>query len=132
MLDSSVLIATERRKLRPAEAVRSVHQRPGETPIVLSAMSVAEIGQGIYRATTEEQRVVRRNLLNELKATIPVHAFTAATAGIVARIGGEHAARGINLPIADLITAASAMEIGYAVGTANLRHFRQIAGLQVV
>jgi predicted nucleic acid-binding protein len=47
-----------------------------------------------------------------------VHPITDATAEIIARVGGEQAAKGINLPLADLIIGACALELGYAVGTA--------------
>jgi predicted nucleic acid-binding protein len=51
---------------------------------------------------------------------------------VVARIGGEQAAKGINLPLADLIIGACALELGYAVGTNNIRDFRRIPGLAIV
>ena len=50
VLDSSVLIAAERRRLTPAQAIESVQQNVGEIPIVLCALTVAEIGHGIYTA----------------------------------------------------------------------------------
>lgn len=50
----------------------------------------------------------RRAFLDELKATIPIHPITEATAEIIARVGGEQAAKGINLPLADLIIGACA------------------------
>lgn len=50
MLDSSVLIAAERRKLTPVQAVESMQRDVGEVPIVLCALTIAEIGHGIYRA----------------------------------------------------------------------------------
>jgi predicted nucleic acid-binding protein len=112
VLDSSVLIAAERRKLTPARAVESVQQFVGEVPIVLCALSVAEIGHGIYRARTQDLRNRRRDFLDELKATVPILPVTAATAEIIARIGAEQAVQGINLPLADLIIGATAMELG--------------------
>jgi len=69
--------------------------------------------------------------LNELKATIPIQPVAAETAEIVARIGGEQAARGVNLPLADLFIGASALELGYAVMTTNLRDFGRIPGLHI-
>jgi predicted nucleic acid-binding protein len=36
------------------------------------------------------------------------------------------------MPLSDLLIGTSAMELGYAVGTANVRHFRLIPGLIVV
>jgi predicted nucleic acid-binding protein len=44
-----------------------VLQAIGEIPIVLSAISVAEIGHGIYRANTPELRDRRRAFLDELR-----------------------------------------------------------------
>lgn len=131
VLDSSVVIAAERRDLRPDQAIEGVQKAVGEIPIVLSAVSVAEIGHGIYRANTPELRAHRRAFLDELKATIPVHPVTGATAEIVARIGGEQAGKGINLPLADLLIGACALELGYAIGTSNLRDFSRIPGLRV-
>jgi predicted nucleic acid-binding protein len=56
---------------------------------------------------------------------------TATTAEILARIGGEQAAKGVNLPLADLIIGACAIELGYAIATSNLRDFSRIPGLEV-
>src|SRR6266568_6040736 len=91
VLDSSVLIAAERRKQTPAQAIEDVVKTTGAVPIILSALTVAEIGHGIYRANTPEIRERRRAFLDELKATVPIHSVTEATAEIVARIGGEQA-----------------------------------------
>ncbi len=121
VLDSSILITAERRKLRPDQAIETVQKAVGEIPIVLCAVTVAEIGHGIYRANTPELRQRRRAFLDELKATVPIHPVTEATAEIIARIGGEEAAKGINLPLGDLIIGACALELKYAVGTGNLR-----------
>jgi predicted nucleic acid-binding protein len=131
VLDSSVLIAAERRNRTAAQAVESVQQTVGEIPIVLSAVSVAEIGHGIYRANTPELRDRRRAFLDELKATVPIQPITEATAEIAARIGGEQASQGVNLPLADLLIGACALELGYAVGTSNIRDFGRIPGLPV-
>ena len=131
VLDSSVLIAAERRNRTAAQAVESVQQTIGEIPIVLSAMTVAEIGHGIYRANTPDLRGRRRAFLDELKATVPIQPITEATAEIAARVGGEQAAKGINLPLADLLIGACALELGYAVVTGNIRDFGRIPGLRV-
>jgi hypothetical protein len=60
VLDSSVPIAAERRKLTARQAIESVRKAAGEIPIVLCALSIAEIGHGIYRANTPEIRARRR------------------------------------------------------------------------
>jgi predicted nucleic acid-binding protein len=132
VLDSSVLIAAERRKLTAAEAIESVQRTIGELPVVLSPVTIAEVGHGIYRANTPAIRGRRRLFLDELKATVPVYPVTDTTAEIVARIGGEQSAKGVNLPLGDLIIAACALELGYSVGTSNTRDFSRIPGLDVV
>jgi len=132
VLDSSVLIAAERRKQTPAQIIEDVVKTVGAVPIILSSLTVAEIGHGIYRANTPEIRERRRAFLDELKATIPIHPITEATAEIIARVGGEQAAKGINLPFIDLIIAAGALELGYAIGTGNTRDFTRIPDLKVI
>ena len=132
VLDSSILIAAERRRMTAGQSIESVRTCVGEMPIVLSAVTVAEVGHGIYRANTEEIRDRRRAFLDDLKATVPIYPMTGPTAEIVARIGGEQAARGINLPFSDLLIGACALELGYAVGTSNVRDFGRIPGLVVL
>ena len=62
---------------------------------------------------------MRRQFLDELKAHVPIHPVTESTAEIIGRIGAEEAAKGITLPLADLIIGACALELGYAVGPAT-------------
>jgi len=132
VLDSSVLIAAERRMLTADQTIETVRETVGEIPIVLCVLTIAEMGHGIYRANTPEIRERRRAFLDELKATVPIHPFTDATAEMVARIGGEQAAKGINLPLGDLIIGACALELGYAIGTGNARDFSRIPGLDII
>ena len=100
--------------------------------IVICSLTVAELAHGIYRADTPERSRMRRQFLDELKAQIPIHPVTESTAEIVGRIGGEQAAKGISLPLADLIIGACVVELGYAIGTINVRDFNRIPGLSVV
>jgi predicted nucleic acid-binding protein len=99
---------------------------------VICSLTVAELAHGIYRAQTPERSRQRRQFLDELMAHVTIQPITAATAEIIAGIGAEQAAKGINLPLADLIIGACALELGYAVGTGNVRDFNRIPGLTVV
>ena len=132
VLDSSVLVAAERSKRTTPETIRTIRETVGEVPIVICSLTVAELAHGIYRADTPDRAHQRRRFLDELKAHVPLQPITEATAEIIARIGGEQAARGIMLPLADLIIGACALELGYAVGTRNLRDFKRIPGLEVI
>jgi len=131
VLDSSVLVAAERKNATTPEVIRSIRETIGDVPIVICALTVAELGHGIYRADTPQRAQQRRQFLEELKAHIPIHPVTATTAEIVGRIGGEQAAKGVNLPLADLIIGACAIELGYAIATSNLRDFIRIPDLAV-
>ena len=103
-----------------------------DSSVLVAAEPVAELAHGIYRAKTPERSRQRRQFLDELMAHVTIHPITAATAEIIARIGAGQAAKGINLPLADLIIGACALELGYAVGTGNVRDFNRIPGLTVV
>ena len=63
-----LVISAERRKLTASEAIENVQTAIGEIPVVLSSVTVAEIGHGIYRALTPEIRERRRAFLDDLKA----------------------------------------------------------------
>jgi hypothetical protein len=66
------------------------------------------------------------------KRHVPVHSVTEETAEIAGMISGELAAKGVVLPMDDLLIGASAVEQGYAVATLNLRHFQKIPDLKVL
>ena len=131
VLDSSVLVTAERGKVTTPEAIRNLRQAAGDVPIVISALTVAELGHGIYHTRDQAKSQDRRRFLDELKQHVPIHPITAATAEIIARIGGEQAAKGITVPFADLVIGCCALELDYAVATHNARHFRLIPGLDV-
>lgn len=132
VLDSSVLIGAERAKLTTPEVIKSIRSTIGDLPIIISALTVAELGHGIYRADTTVRSQQRRRFLDEIKSQIPIHPVSDATAEIIARIDGEQAAKGVNIPLGDLIIGACALELGYAVLTRNERHFNQMPGINLI
>jgi len=73
-----------------------------------------------------------RQFLDKRKAQVPIYPVTGSTAEIISRIGAEQAARGISMPLADLIIGACAIELGYVVGTSYVRDFERIPGLNVL
>lgn len=48
------------------------------------------------------------------------------------QIDGENAAKGVRLALSDLLIGVTALEMGYRVATANVRHFQMVPGLEVV
>jgi predicted nucleic acid-binding protein len=63
---------------------------------------------------------------------VPVHPVTIPIALRAGLLDGESQSRGTRVPLPDLLIAVTALELGYGVGTANLRHFKQVAGISVV
>ncbi|MGO9259468.1 MAG: PIN domain-containing protein [Bryobacteraceae bacterium] len=132
ILDSSVIIAAERKSQTVEDLLASVQQAFGEIEIAISAVTLAELVHGVARADTSERRDRRRAFIDELKKHVPVHPITDSTAEIAGQLSGEQAAKGITIPANDLLIGASAIEQGYAVATFNARHFQKIPGLQVL
>jgi len=132
VLDSSVIIAAERKRQTVQELLTWIREAAGEVNITLSAVTIAELVHGVMRANTNEIRDRRRAFIDELKKHVPVHPVTDSTAEIAGQLSGEQAMKGVALPMDDLLIGASAIEQGYAIATLNARHFHKIPGLLVV
>ena len=132
ILDTSVLIAGERR----GEGVQAIIQRVltthGEQDAALSVVTLVELTHGIYRARTDADRERRRAFTQELRRDVAVVPVTAEIAELAGRIEGEQAARGVSIAFEDLLIGATALHMSYAVVTLNLRHFQMIPSLSVV
>ena len=87
---------------------------------------------GIYRAQKAEARSRRDSFIRELLNDVEVYPYTKETALLAGKIDGEQQSRGIIIPFGDLLIGATALEVGYSMVTANVRHFRLIPGLTVV
>jgi tRNA(fMet)-specific endonuclease VapC len=90
------------------------------------------LAHGIYRANSADRRLRRQAFIEELRAGLTVYPYTAETAMLAGRIDGEQTAMGVIIPSIDLLIGATALSLGFSVLTVNLRHFRQIPGLQVI
>ena len=132
ILDTSVLIAGERR----GEGVRAILERVrvahGEQDAGLSVVTLVELTHGIYRAKNDADHARRRVFCDEIRRDVVVHPVTAEIAELAGRIEGEQAGRGISIAFEDLLIGATALYMNYAVVTLNVRHFRLIPGLNVL
>jgi tRNA(fMet)-specific endonuclease VapC len=132
ILDTSVLIAGERR----SEGVQAIIQRVltthGEQDAALSVVTLVELTHGIYRARTDADRERRRAFTQELRRDVAVVPVTADIAELAGRIEGEQATRGVSIAFEDLLIGATALHMSYALVTLNLRHFQMIPSLSVV
>jgi tRNA(fMet)-specific endonuclease VapC len=131
VLDTSVLIAGERR----GEGVQAIIQRVltthGEQDAALSVVTLVELTHGIYRARSDADRERRRVFTHELRQDMAVVPVTAEIAELAGRIEGEQAMQGVSIAFEDLLIGATALHMNYAVVTLNVRHFQLIPGLTV-
>jgi len=132
ILDSSLAIEAERQKLNVSQFLLRTIQKIGHRQVALSSITIAKLAHGIHRANTLERRERRRTFLDELEAALPVYPITDLTAELVGKVGGESSAKGVNIPIDDILIGACALERGYAIATRNIRHFREIPRLSII
>jgi len=131
MLDSSVAIGGERQGLAAVDMLAAIRVALGPLEIALSVVTVMELEHGVWRAKDPDRAGVRRQFLEDLIGNIPVYPITTEVARRAGRIDAEQREQGIQIAAADLLIGVSALELGYAMGTANVRHFERIPGLVV-
>ncbi|MGC9972987.1 MAG: PIN domain-containing protein [Bryobacteraceae bacterium] len=132
MLDSTAAVAAERQGKNARQLLETVVFQTGDDEISVSVVTVLELAHGIARADTAERRDQRQRFLDELLSAVPVQPVTVPIALHAGQVDGQAQARGVRIPLPDLLIGVSALELGYRVGTANLRHFQLIPGLTVV
>jgi tRNA(fMet)-specific endonuclease VapC len=129
-LDSSVLIAAERRRLNFDELVAA---HGGDSTILyVSAVTISELLHGAHRADTEARKISRLRHAERVNATCRVLAFGLTEAEEHARIWAMLASQGKTIGTHDLLIAATALAHDHQVVTLNLSEFQRVPGLKVV
>jgi predicted nucleic acid-binding protein len=131
ILDSSVLIKAERQGQNARQMLTAISRIAGNSDIAISVVTLIELAHGAARADTVERKAKRQQFIQELLTALPIHPVTTSVALRVGQIDGENQAKGVRLPLADLLIGVTALELGYSVATGNLRHFQLIPGLPV-
>ena len=132
ILDSSVLIAVERQGKNARQVLAALTEKLDETEIGISVITLVEMAHGAARADTLERKAKRQTFIDELVMALPVFPVTVPIALRAGQLDGENQARGLKVPLPDLLIGVTALELGYSVRMANLRHFRQVAKLRVI
>jgi predicted nucleic acid-binding protein len=132
ILDSSLVIAAERRGDTVEQLIARIIGATGDQDAALSAIGLTELIHGIFRAQTAEIRRRREGFIKELLADLTVYPYTKETALLAGKIDGEQQSRGVVIPFGDLLIGATALGLGFQVATSNLRDFQRIPGLSVV
>jgi tRNA(fMet)-specific endonuclease VapC len=137
VLDTTVFIELERalRGLPATRAMTEVAQRLesqlGESEEVgIAAITASELLHGVHRAT-EEHRGRRTAFVEAVLVAFPTLSFDLLAARVHARLWTGLASSGVQVGAHDRLVAATAMSAGWRVGTANIRHFDRIPGLNM-
>jgi predicted nucleic acid-binding protein len=132
ILDSSVVIDAERSGNSVRQILEQLRAAHGEIEMGLSVVTIVELVHGIQRAGEEQRRQRRQKFVDEVIRDLPIHPVNLETARLAGRIEGERAGKGITITFEDLLIAATALQLGFAVATSKVRHFDVIPGLTVV
>ncbi len=132
ILDSSVVIAAERRGDTVEKLIEQVFTVSGEQDAALSSVGLTELVHGIYRAQSPRTRLLRESFIGELLLDLTVYPYTKEAAMLAGKLDGEQQARGVIIPFVDLLIGATALSLGFSVLTVNARHFHMIPDLHVI
>jgi len=132
ILDSSVVIASERHGETVERLIERVVGVTGDQEAALSAIGLTELIHGLYRAQTPAARLRRQSFIDELLRDLTVYPYTKETAMLAGKLDGEQQSKGVVIPFGDLLIGAIALSLGFSVLTENLRHFQKIPGLSVI
>ena len=101
VLDSSVIIAGERRGHTVREILEDFKTRYGETEIAVSVVTIVELTHGVQLAKLKERRQSRQAFVDELIRDVPVHPVNSGDSQTrrpnrrpASRAGGEFRFRG--------------------------------------
>src|SRR5260370_40805613 len=100
--------------------------RMGDTEATMSVITVVELAHGIQRANSAARQIAREHFLNQLLNEISVEPITIPIAFRAGKLAGNLEGEGIPIALADLLIGATALEIGFAAVTNNVRHFQMI------
>ena len=131
ILDSSILIAGERRKDSVAAILERVEAACGTTMAALSAVTAVELTHGIHRAKADTDRLRRQAFVEEIFRIVAVYPLTLEVARVAGRIHGEQMGQGNSIDFPDLLIGATALHLGFDLVTLNVKHFQAIPGLKV-
>lgn len=128
LIDSSVFITMERRGLLIDELALVLPSGSAG----MAAITASELLVGVHRADSPVRRVSRRTFVEEVIHEFTVLPFDLAIARGHAQLLAALKAGGRTIGLHDLMIAATAIHLDYAVVTDNRREFDRVPGLVVV
>lgn len=117
LIDSSVLIAAERGQLH-LDKLLEAHP---DDDVAIAAIAVSELLHGVHRLANAVRRARTQTLVDQLLARLPVVPFDLDVARVHAMLSAELRSKGTAVGAHDLLSAATAVHLGAAAATRELR-----------
>ncbi|MEK7668293.1 MAG: type II toxin-antitoxin system VapC family toxin [Gemmatimonadota bacterium] len=128
VLDTSVLVAAERRAVRFEALLESL----GEESVAVAAITASELLHGCHRVSDPGVRARRAAFVDALLDAIRVLPFGLPEARRHAELWAGLARTGSAIGPHDMLIAATALAQGHALVTMNQREFSRVPGLRLV
>lgn len=125
MLDTSVLVAAERRALALDALLESV----GGESVGIAALTASELLHGCHRAADPGMRARRFAFVESLLALVPIYEFGLVEARRHADLWAALAREGVLIGAHDMVIGATALARGHRLASLNERDFGRMPGL---
>lgn len=127
LIDTSVLIEAERGRL-DLDAILASH---GREDVAMAAITASELLHGVHRLSGAA-RARASGFVESLLDLIPVIPFDLEAARTHAALSADLRTRGVAVGAHDLLIAAIAITLDWAVATRDGRSFSRIDGLDIL
>jgi len=97
----------------------------------VSVMTLAELRHGVQRANSDQRREQRQRFLDDVISDFPIYSMDERIALRLGELDAWMQMNGKKRDLPDLIIAATALELDFAVATQNRKHFEDISGLRL-
>ena len=127
VLDSSVLIAAERRRFDMESFIEA--EAPME-PIYISSITASELLHGVHRASPQH-RVRREAFVESIISQTPILPFDLASARHHSKLWADLENLGTRIGPHDMMIAATCLRFGYRLATLNEGEFQRVSRLEL-
>jgi len=128
LFDTSVLIAQERGRW---DAIAFNEEVVGDDETAISAITVSELLEGVFRAPPGKRQQARRGFFDGILATHAVFPFGVEEAHTHARLKADLSGKGYTVGPHDLLIAATCLHHDFVLATLNSEEFSRIPGLRL-
>ncbi len=128
IVDTCEFVALERAGGSPSDIIAIYG--PSEVYAV-STITLAELRHGVRRASSPGRMELRQRFLHTVMDNFAIFPLDSNIALRVGDLDATMQMTGMKREMADLVVAATAIELDYAVATKNLKHFDGIPGIRI-